>query len=93
MAHLTIRLLDENGVENPLDNSLLEVETAGPGELYGVANGNLYDSDPYRGPRHRAYMGRMLAVLRSTKEPGEIRVTVRLGDLRAQALISSKKPE
>jgi len=59
----------------------------GPAEIIGIGNGNLNDIDDCRDLVHRAYRGRGLAILQSTKEAGKITVKVSSSKLKTARLI------
>jgi beta-galactosidase len=46
----------------------------GPGEIIGIGNGDLSNSEKPRGTVHQAYQGRGLAILQGTRSAGRITV-------------------
>lgn len=62
-----------NPVENAKNRIFAEVE--GAGRLLGLDNGNSTDFDQHKGKSRRLFGGKLLAVIASRQEAGEIRVT------------------
>ena len=73
-AHLTVEVVDEQGVPVKLGDSEITCTIDGPAELLGLEGSDNADMSDYTDNRHRAYRGRLLAYVRTTGEPGDIRV-------------------
>jgi beta-galactosidase len=86
VAHLTVQVLDEQGQLSRLADTPLTIEVEGAGELLAFDNGNPIDHTPFLSKERNAYGGMALAMVRSTKEAGTIRVTVSGEDLGAQSV-------
>lgn len=71
-----IGTVDENG--NPVENACdrVEVRVSGAGRLIGLDNGDSTDFDSYKGVSRRLFNGKLLAVIQTNTEPGEIRIAV-----------------
>lgn len=74
VAHLTVEIFDINGVPVVLADNDITCRVEGQGELLGLEGSNNTDMTNYRDASHRAYMGRLLAYVRSTADKGQIRV-------------------
>ena len=76
MCFVTIQNLDKEGrvVENAAD--YVEVSVQGAGRLLGLDNGDSTDYDAYKAKVRKLFSGKLLAVIGSTLEAGEIVVTV-----------------
>lgn len=76
LIFLEISTRDDMGkpVENACDRVFVEV--TGKGRLVGLDNGDSTDFDSYKGKTRRLFNGKLLAVVQTNKEPGEIRVKV-----------------
>jgi len=76
MCFVTIQTLDKEGrvVENAAD--YVEVNVQGAGRLLGLDNGDSTDYDAYKGKVRKLFSGKLLAVIGSTLETGEIVVKV-----------------
>lgn len=73
-AHLTVEVVDEQGVPVKLGDSEITCTIDGPAELLGLEGSDNADMSDYTDNRHRAYRGRLLAYVRTTGETGDIRV-------------------
>ena len=73
-AHLTVEVVDEQGVPVKLGDSEITCTIDGPAELLGLEGSDNTDMSDYTDTRHRAYRGRLLAYVRTTGETGDIRV-------------------
>lgn len=76
LCFVTIQTLDKEGrvVENASD--YVEVIVQGAGRLLGLDNGDSTDYDEYKGCVRKLFSGKLLAVVGSTLESGELVVTV-----------------
>ena len=81
MAFVTISTVDEKG--NPVENAsdYVQVEVEGPGRVLGMDNGDSTDYDPYKTCVRKLFAGKLLVVIGSTDETGEITVKVSGKDL------------
>ncbi len=79
LIYLPVELVDEKGNRNTTVEETVEVTVEGPASLAGFGNADLkQDSvNPYLGTTARTHDGSVLAVLRSTEETGDIKVTVK----------------
>ncbi|MBR3873603.1 MAG: DUF4982 domain-containing protein [Clostridia bacterium] len=76
MAFVEISTVDENGhpVENAIDR--MQVTVSGCGVLMGLDNGDASETDQYRGTSMRLFGGRLLAMIGTLTQAGEICVKV-----------------
>lgn len=74
IAHLTVEVIDEQGVVVKLGDNEITCTIEGPARLLGLEGSNNSDMSDYTDNRHRAYHGRLLAYIQSTGEEGQIRV-------------------
>jgi beta-galactosidase len=92
LSFVTIEITDKNGVFQPNATNRLNFKIDGPGVIAGVDNANLKDVEQYVGSTRKAWKGRMLVVIRSTKNAGDIKLTVSSPDLTdAVTNINSEK--
>ena len=90
LSFVTIEITDKGGVYQPNATNLLHFEIDGPGVIAGVANADMKDTDQYVGNTRKAWHGRAMVVIRSTRKSGEIKLTVSSPDLSdASTLINS----
>ncbi len=76
MIFVEISTCDANG--NPVDNdrSRVEINVSGAGRLEGTDNGHSTDYDQYKGNCRKLFAGKLLAMIGSKREAGEVTVTV-----------------
>lgn len=92
LSYIAIEITDKNGEIQPNANNRLTFKVEGEGVIAGVGNANIKDIDPYVGNTRKAWKGRALIVIRSTKNVGEIKLSVSSPTLtNAVANINSKK--
>ena len=76
LSFITIEVTDKDGLLQPNAQNQLHFNIDGPGAIAGVDNADLKDVDPYVGTSRKAWHGRALVVIRSTKATGDINLTV-----------------
>jgi beta-galactosidase len=76
LIYITVELTDEAGVVQPNASNLLDFEVEGPGVIAGVDNADIKDTDPYVASSRKAWKGKAMVVLKSTHNPGEIKLKV-----------------
>ena len=92
MIFLTIETLDAKGhpVENAVDYVTVRIE--GPARLLGMDNGDSTDYDEYKTDTRKLFSGKLLAVIASTGEAGDIRVVASGEGLKeCQVLLEARK--
>lgn len=72
VVHITLSIVDEQGVELPQADHLLHFEIEGPGKLIGVENGDILDVSPAKANSKNAFNGKCLAIVQAGKEEGVI---------------------
>jgi beta-galactosidase len=82
VAHVTVEIVDSAGVIVPIAENLVRFTVEGEGHLIGVDNGNPIDHDSFKADQRRAYNGRCLAIVKSTRKPGNIRLTANSDGLK-----------
>ncbi len=75
LVHVTIQIVDHNGVPVMLADDEITCTISGPVRLLGLENANNTDMTNYLDNSHRVYNGRMLAYLQTTGDPGEVNIT------------------
>jgi beta-galactosidase len=76
LSFITVEVTDEDGMLQPNAQNQLLFSVSGPGVIAGVDNADIKDPDPYSGTTRKAWHGRALVVVRSTREAGNIKLTV-----------------
>jgi beta-galactosidase len=86
VAHLTIKIVDTNGVLVPGATNLVSFDLQGAASLIGVDNGNPVSHEDYKAAQRQAFHGLCLAILQSTHLTGSIRVTARAEGLKESTI-------
>lgn len=76
VAHVTVEVVDANGIVVPSSNAMIEVTVDGPARVVVVGSGDPTDHATY-GAKRNAFHGLALALIQSTDATGAVRVTVR----------------
>ncbi len=87
LAHLTIKLVDEQGNQVQDSDQVITVEVLGNGKLLGLDNGDLRRIESYKGNRIKTYFGKALAIVQSDRQQGEIKISVTCNVLPKTELI------
>lgn len=69
-----------------LEDRKIKVNVVGNGILQAVGSGNPITSESYVGTSFTTYQGRMVAVVRSTCQPGIIKIIVSADDMDAKEI-------
>jgi beta-galactosidase len=77
VAHVTVEVVDADGVVVPDADRLVRFSVDGPARLLAVGSGNPADHGSYQAPERRAFHGLLLAMIQSTDRTGRVRVTAR----------------
>ena len=82
-----ISMKDEHGnsVENA--SNRVNVHVSGAGRLVGLDNGDSTDYDQYKGTSRRLFSGKLMAMISSKLEPGEIMLEVSSKGLQSQTVV------
>ena len=76
LAYINIQITDEHGVPWLLRDRKLTVEVTGAGKLVALASGNPETIEKFSDNSYTTYHGRLLAIVQSTGDKGEIRISV-----------------
>ena len=91
LSFITIEVTDKDGKLQPNAQNQLQFSINGPGVIAGVDNADIKDLDPYFGNARKAWHGRALVVIRSTRNVGDIKLKVSSPGLKdAVAVIRSE---
>jgi beta-galactosidase len=94
LAFVTVEAVDEKGRLQINADRKVQFALSGGGIIAAVGNGNGQSREPYEGNTFSLFHGRALVVLRTSREPGPIKLTATADGLTAFALtIESKSAE
>ncbi len=74
LSYITIELLDENNVRNPVAENPVNFEIEGPGSILAVGSSNPRSLESFKQPHRKAYQGRCLVIVKSGKTQGNITI-------------------
>jgi beta-galactosidase len=86
LAYVTIEVQDQHGVLVKHGEPLITLAVSGAGELIAVGSGNPLSDEPYVGNQHKAYHGRLLAIVRSAAQAGAVKLTAQAEGLAAATI-------
>ncbi len=87
LAYIEIDVTDANGHLVPDADPVIYADIEGAGRIIAMDNGNSMDHDAYRNPQRRAFGGKVVAIVQSVRDAGEIRVNLRADGLEGETLI------
>ena len=82
LSYINIELTDENDILNPNAENQLTFAVSGPAVIVAVDNANLKDTDLYVSNTRKAWKGKAMLIVKSTKEAGDILVEVNSAGLK-----------
>ena len=74
LSYITVELLDNNGIRNPLAEQQVKFEVNGPAVIEAVGNANPMSVESYTLPQRKTWQGRCMVVIRTTGQKGEVSV-------------------
>lgn len=74
VAHITIEVVDENGIAVKLADNNITCEVEGPAKLLGLEGSDNQDMGDYTDNHQRVYRGRLLAYIQSVGKQGPVKV-------------------
>ncbi|MGW8314099.1 MAG: glycoside hydrolase family 2 TIM barrel-domain containing protein [Bacteroidales bacterium] len=77
LSFITVELRDADGHRCTTVSQQIEFEISGPGTLVAVGSSDPTSTESFQQPHRKAYQGRCLVVIKSTREGGEIQLTAR----------------
>lgn len=76
LSYITVEIMDKDGIIQPNAANQLLFKINGAGTIAGICNADLKDWNQYTGNTCNAWKGRALVVIKSSKSPGDIELTV-----------------
>ena len=87
LSYISIETLDKDGILQPNSENSIHFTLEGPGTIAGMDNGDMRDKDPYQGNQRKVFHGRGIVVIRTSKTPGEIKLTASAEGLTSATVI------
>lgn len=91
LAYVAIHITDESGEIKMLSDRKISVNVEGPGELLAVGSANPWTTEVYLGSEFTTYQGRMLAIIRSKPEPGEIKLIASSEYMKSEEVVIASR--
>ena len=79
LAFITVSLLDKDGNECPLADDELTFEVTGAGTFKAACNGDATSLEPFTQPHMRLFSGKLVIIVQSKTQKGNIILTVKDG--------------
>ena len=79
LAFVTVSLLDKDGNECPLADDELTFEVTGAGTFKAACNGDATSLEPFTHPHMKLFSGKLVVVVQSSKQKGNITLKVKDG--------------
>lgn len=93
IADIKVEVVDEHGWVVPTADNLIDFKVEGEGKLDGTDNGNPVDTSPMKSSERKAFNGLALAVVKSRRAAGTIRLIATSKGLKgAEIEIVSQEP-
>ncbi|KIQ25479.1 beta-galactosidase [Flavobacterium sp. MEB061] len=86
LSFITIEITDKDGIFQPNAANRLNFKIDGPGVIAGVDNADIKDIEQYVGDTRKAWKGRVLVVIKSNHQAGEIKLTVTSNQLEENSI-------
>lgn len=86
LSYIEVDVTDANGHIVPDAANRVTFDVKGAGKLVGVDNGSSPDHDSYQADNRKAFSGKVLAIVQSTKEAGEITVTAKADGMQSSTV-------
>jgi beta-galactosidase len=92
LAFVTVEALDEKGRVQMNSDQKVHFAVSGPGTIAAVGSGDGQSPDLYSGDSFTLFHGRALAVVRTSRNPGQIKLAANADGLAAASVVLESKP-
>jgi beta-galactosidase len=76
LSFITATIVDKNGLPCPTANNRLKFQVEGEGNYKAACNGDATSLEPFHLPTMKAFNGKLVVLIQSTENKGEINLTV-----------------
>ncbi len=91
LSFVTVRVVDKDGNLCPDAQNLIKFNVKGKGTYRAGANGNPISLEQFHIPQMKVFNGMMTAIIQSTKEAGEIKLTATSNGIKSGVLVIRSK--
>jgi beta-galactosidase len=93
LSFVTVEVTDANGRFQPNAKNPIRFTLEGPGTIQATDNGNLRDITPFGSAVRNAHDGRAMAIIRTSHQPGTLRLRAQAEGLTpAEIVLTAKQP-
>lgn len=85
-----VQLLDKNGIPVPDASDELQFSVTGPVQILATGTADMKDMEPYVTPQCKAWKGRAICAVRSTKKRGNAKLTVKTKAYSSTIVLKTK---
>ena len=86
VAHLTVTVVDANGVLVPTADNLIEFKVSGPGFVAAVDNGDNASHELFQTNSRRAFQGECIAMIKAKASTGRVTISATSPGLRTGSI-------
>lgn len=86
LAYITVNVVDKDGVTVPYADNDINFSVEGSGTLAGLGNGDRSSGEAFDGKSRKAFNGKCLAIIRSSRQPGQIKIKATSKGLKPASL-------
>jgi len=87
LSYITVTVRDKNGNICPKADHLINFEISGTGKLAAVGNGDPTSVASFQDHKRKAFSGKCLLIVRSTKQKGEIKIVATSESIQSTTVI------
>ncbi len=91
LAFVTVEVVDKDGNVCPNADNHIFFDVDGQAEIAGVDNGSQFSMERFKADNRKAFFGKCLVVLKSTKTVGTITLKAKSADLKAGEILLTNK--
>lgn len=84
LSYITVDVKDSDGNEVTHAKNKIDFSIVGDGKIVGVDNGDPTDTDSYKGTSRKAFSGKALVIVQSTRNAGEFTITASGNGLQSE---------
>ncbi|MGA2061205.1 MAG: glycoside hydrolase family 2 TIM barrel-domain containing protein [Thermoguttaceae bacterium] len=92
LSYVTVEVLDKDDRIQPNAENIVKFSISGPGAIAGMDNGDMRDDEPYKGNQRKVFHGRAIVVIRTSSDPGDIKLTASAEGLAPAAVTIQARP-
>ncbi|NQU85053.1 MAG: glycoside hydrolase family 2 protein, partial [Mariniphaga sp.] len=91
LSYINVELVDKDGLVHSGTQNMINFEIVGPGEILAVASSNPMSVESFHLNKRKAWKGKCLVIVKSTKEDGKIKLIANSEGLRSASVLLHSK--